>query len=211
MRRRKRVVVGSILAAVAAVIGVACTFPDLQFKADDAVGEAGAEGGKPEGAAADAPFEVGADVLVLVDGGDPDAQIVKDAGKKVDASGCVSCDCDGDGFNDTMKAGCQDAGGEYDCDDTDTTTRPDQGFNTTPPYPPRNGDWNCKNGVERFYKSGIDCPNTAVASCDGTFGFSDNPSCAGQGTFVTCKVSGTIPILQTCIVGSQALATQACK
>ena len=189
----------STIAGVGGAIGIACSFPDVDFA--------------PAGIALDG--EVGSDVHVLVDGSDPGALIASDAGKRIDAAGCTVCDCDGDGFNDLSRAGCAGAGGKNDCDDSDTTTRPDQRFNTTAPYPPRNGDWNCTGGVERFYEPSVTCAGPGGASCDGRFGFEDDPTCGSTGTFVTCKTTGATPPLLPgqCIVASRSLdtVTQACK
>src|SRR5690606_26428788 len=43
----------------------------------------------------------------VVDSPDYDALIVEDAGGRIDASGCTSCDCDNDTF---LRADCVDAG-----------------------------------------------------------------------------------------------------
>ena len=59
------------------------------------------------------------------------------------------CDGDGDGFYDLTKPGCADAGGPNDCDDTDSRVRPGQSYLDVS-SPPRGGDLNCANGVEKL-------------------------------------------------------------
>ena len=207
MQRCRFLAVASALAGIGCAIGVACSFPDVSF-APPGDSRRGTDDGGP-----DAPREVGGDVSSSLDAGDPDGTIVKDAGEKIDASGCTTCDCDKDTFNDLLKAGCANAGGLNDCDDTDTTTRPNQGYNETPPYPPRNGDWNCKNGVERVYTANVTCPATGGAACEATQGFSDDPACGAAGSYIKCKTTGaTPPVLPgNCVIDSRELRTQACK
>lgn len=213
--RRAILVCGATASAIVALIA-ACTFPDPTFAPEAPSGNDGssAEGSTSDGAA-DALADVSDDVHVLVDGGDPDALIVKDAGAKVDASGCMTCDCDDDGYLDTTKTGCNtpDAGA-HDCDDEDSRTHPTQGFLVDPAEPPQNGNWNCTGGVEKFYSAKVACTSLAPgAVCDSTFGFEDDPKCGATGTFVTCKsVGGVLGLLRTCAVGARALGTkQACK
>jgi hypothetical protein len=214
MNRRKLLVVGSTVLVTLCAIGAACTFPDQpEFTPGGTTGE----GGGPEGSTgdADASSDVSNDIQIRVDGGDPDALIEKgDGGTKIDITGCTTCDCDGDGFNKhSNDAGCD--AGEDDCDDTDTRIRPDRSYNETPEEPPRNGDWNCKNGVERFYKQGINCGSLGRgAACDALFGFTDTPKCGATGTFVTCKSVGTPPVFLdgACVIGAQSLTyVQACR
>lgn len=216
MVRKKRMLVLAVASVPALVVAAACSFPSPDYQ-PVSTGEAG--GGQETGAVVEAGLGdevLGGDAQVKIDGADPDALVVKDAGGKVDTDACAAndCDCDDDTFNDLTKAGCADAGGPADCDDTDTRTRPDQGFLEVKGEPPRNGDWNCKNGVERLYpKTNLKCGDVAVgAECDGTFGFEDNPACGAKGTFVTCKTSCTALLICSCVVVSRDVQhTQACK
>jgi hypothetical protein len=207
----RRSLLAAFAAGALASMFAACT--DLSGLSGDAVpiSEAGAD------AAGDAATDanVGSDVQVLVDGAAPDALLDRDGGVKVDASGCTTCDCDLDGFYALTKPGCADAGGPDDCDDFDSRTRPDRGYNETPEEPPRNGDWNCSNGVEKFFQSNINCAAAARGpACDALVGFVNDPKCGATGTFVTCKSAGTPPLFLdgACVVGAQNLTTiQACK
>ena len=212
MKPRRVLVVASVLGLLGCAIGVACTFPTVEFRGGGGEGGTDGEGGADGGP--DSTPDSPDDFRVLIDGGDPDALIVKDGGMKIDASGCTSCDCDNDGFN-VMRAGCQDAGGAIDCDDTDTRSRPDQGYLFDKPEAPQFGNWNCTNGVEKLYKTNTIC--TALSpggACDAMFGFEDDPACGASGNLVTCKSVGSPPLYigGGCVVGAQNKATkQACK
>lgn len=217
-RRRRGALVVAGMASCAVALIVACTFPEATFVPDDGTrpGDESTGEGSTVDADASAFEDVSNDVQgVLIDGGDPDALIVKEDGGKVDASGCTTCDCDDDTYWDTTKAGCNtpDAG-PHDCDDKDSRTHPNQGYLLAKGEPPRNGDWNCVSGVEKFYNPNLKCTDLPAGSaCDSAFGFEDNPACGATGTFVTCKsVGGVLGLLRTCAVGSRALDTkQGCK
>lgn len=208
-RRRRTLFVAATLAAAVVGFAVSCTFPEVTF-APAGVGE----GGSTDGPTSD----VSDDVRVLVDGADPGEQIVKDAGKPIDPGTCEAgdCDCDDDTYPDFSKVGCApDAGvdaGPTDCDDFDSRTHPNQGPLEDPAVPPRNGDWNCRNGVEKFYTPNLDCTKLAAGSaCDTAFGFEDNPACGAKGTYVTCKTVTDI-VFSKCAVGGKSLdKIQACK
>lgn len=207
MKARRLFVVSFALAGIACAAAAACTFPSVEFKPG-----APSEGGEGGSSLLDGSNDGSA----LRDGGDPASIIGGDAGEKVDAAGCTTCDCDGDGFFDLSKSGCAGSLGPNDCDDTDTTTRPDQKPTTKVPYPPRNGDWNCTNGVEKFYRSLVKCTGPGGDACGETRGFQDDPACGSMGTYVQCVTKGaTLPPLPvfpgTCEVGPPELRTQACQ
>lgn len=210
-RRRRAWFVVAAVDSTGIGLMVACSFPDVTF----APGSGGEAGPTNEGSAS----ESGTDASVLIDGSDPDALIVRDAGQAIDASGCQpsDCDCDKDNYKSAAKAGCVDAGvdaGPLDCNDFDSRYHPGQGFVPDKPTPPGTGDWDCNTRIDHLYAANLDCTKVNPgATCDGTFGFEDNPGCGESGTYVKCKTSGGIgPVLATCIVESRSLGTtQACK
>jgi len=219
MNRRKALFIASVIASSSVAIVVSCTFPEVSSFAPEAIGNDG--GGDTDGGP-DPASDAGADVFVVVDAAaaDTDGAIVKDAGAPpIDAATCLSantnCDCDDDKFN---RAGC-DAGatpGPIDCDDSDQRTHPTQGHLDIKAEPPRNGDWNCANNVERYYTPSINCGAIAAGdTCDHTFGFEDDPPCGEVGSYVVCATQpGTLIPLKAayCYVKSRALGTkQACK
>jgi hypothetical protein len=117
--------------AVGAAIGlaIACDFPNPALVIIDP-GPTG-EGGSPDGPATPAPHDAGTEPDVEAKpipgayDGSPDAiVIVQDAGNPIDASGCVTCDCDQDLFE---RPDCG-AAPVKDCDDNDPRYAPDQGF-----------------------------------------------------------------------------------
>src|SRR4051812_13434061 len=97
MRRvhfRQAVLVAALAAGGTSLSLVACGDPYAETQ------NAGPETSTPEAGLPDATPDVVADVPVGADAGQP-----------IDAAGCVTCDCDDDGYNDLAKAGCADAGG----------------------------------------------------------------------------------------------------
>lgn len=205
MQRRRRKLLFAVV-GVAVAIGAACTFPEPRFEQDDAGGtEAGGESSTGEGGTIDAP--------ILIDGQDPDALIVQDAGQRIDAAGCDACDCDEDGFKDTTKVGCE--GGAPDCDDTDPRAKPGQGFLQEKPEPPLNGNWDCKPPIERLYPPNLNCSKfTSQTDCSFAAGFTNDPGCGEKGTFVQCKWACDVPPLVGCKCGAgvpDLNTIQACK
>lgn len=209
MQGRRLYIATSMLLAMGCTIGAACSFPDVTF-----TNVAGGEGGAPDGPS---PSEAGSDdARILLDGSDPDALIEKDAGQKVDAAGCdpADCDCDKDGFRNTLKAGCQ--GGANDCDDNDTRAQPNKGYLLDLAEAPVFGDWNCSGKVEMLYPENLDCTALAAgsATCDDVAGLEGTVGCGKLGTLVRCKTVPVPPLNLTnkCVVGTQTPKTQqACK
>jgi hypothetical protein len=143
----------------------------------------------------------------LLDGADPDALISKDAGERVDASGCGECDCDHDSFN---RAGCGDNEAGVDCDDEDTRYRPNQNFIDIKPDPGKLGNWSCKPDAsfEKLYPHGVTCNLLSVTGCTGAQGFSGDPGCGESGAYVHCVAPLGILL---CTVASTETRTQACR
>jgi hypothetical protein len=95
----------------------------------------------------------------------------------------ANCDVDKDGW---PAASCADAG-EADCDDDDPDVHPGQDWLAVTPRSTRNGDWNCKDGVEKRFPNGVDCSGFST-SCAGREGFEDDPGCGQEGEFITCTM-----------------------
>jgi len=210
MKGRSALFGASATAFAVFAIGAACTFPEVSFAPPGGAETGGSDGSTPDGAV-DADF----DATVLVDGSDPDALIVRDAGAKIDAAACAptDCDCDGDGFKDTLKANCE--GGLDDCDDKDGRSRPNQGYLLDKPEPPNFGNWNCTMGVEKLYPDAFSCSSLAPGkACNEGAGLEDQPECGGFGTLLKCKTVPVPPLNLTnqCVVGTRTPNTQqACK
>lgn len=140
----------------------------------------------------------------------PDSDILDaDAGGTVDAATCAQydCDCDDDGWNDLTKPGCELAGGLNDCDDLDARTHPTQTYLEATGVAPRLGDWNCQNGVEKFYAPNVSCGLLSLGACAGVQGFQGDPKCGEEGAFVQCEVAA----LLLCVPGPASTRRQACK
>jgi hypothetical protein len=209
--RRRR----SALAMIALSVAMAaCTIDSLTFvpSASDETGtEAGADGpNRDTDGGTDASADAIEEFVVLVDGSDPDALIVKDSGGgKVDAAGCTAttCDCDQDGYNDHGLAACVNSPGPDDCDDQDKRTHPGQGFLEDPAAPPKNGDWNCVGGVEKLYPANVNCGLVDLGSCATKQGFQSDPGCGELGTYVFCQATAIL-----CLQASKTeQRVQACK
>jgi hypothetical protein len=206
--KRRSILFGVIVASVIGLI-YACGFPDPEVRSgneSETGADANADANDPNASDVFAIDANEVDQQVSIDGASPDALIVVDAGgPKIDATtGCdADCDCDNDGFD---RPNCGSGTGEKDCDDLDPRVRPDQGFLEIPGEPPRNGDWNCKNGIEKLYPSNVSCGLLALGACNGVQGFKNDPACGKSDTYVFCKAT-----LVLCGEGATQVRTQACK
>jgi hypothetical protein len=187
MKRRRLLAVG--LAIVPLAFAAACSFPDVTFApgADD---DAGAEGG---GVVDPGPGDAGAEGS-LPDDVEPGGHLAdaatadKDATTAIDAAGCTSCDCDGDGFQRLdLDAGCDGGAGPIDCDDTIAAIKPGQGFILNATWPSTQHtpefDWDCSGAVTKQYPYNGTC--AALSACSN--GFQGNPPCGGTAAYLTCK------------------------
>ena len=143
--------------------------------------------------------------------GPSDAAVLEDAitvdARKVDAAGCMTCDCDGDGYNaGTCLAGADS--GPVDCDDIDPSRHPGQLFVATIPPGDQvpSGDWNCSGSAEKQYAANVVCGSYTMP-CDTHSGFVTDPGCGMNGDFVTCKGGLALP----CMDGAKQKRTQSCR
>jgi hypothetical protein len=170
----------------------------------------------------------GDDPALAVDGGPPDAPVLDSGGEApvvardsgpldaaddrvvldggVDGASCSTneCDCDKDGFP-VQRLGCTSPDAAFDCDDLDSRRRPNQDYLADPPDA-HLGDWNCNKLVEKMYPVNVNCGGGIGAVCATMQGFTTDPPCGKEGTFVTC-----VSNLLVCQVQSTTVRTQACK
>lgn len=213
----RRLLVAATLLALGGVAGAgACGFPEVSFAESTEAGE----DATVDGASVDPTAEAGNDAKsdaaappdaaeILIDGSSPDALIVKDAGMAIDAAGCAptDCDCDLDGYKDTLKAGCNM--GANDCDDSDSRSHPMQGFLEDEAKPPQLGDWDCSGAAEPLYATNVTCAGLSLGlGCSKIFGFEDLPQCGKTGSFIQC--TGSLLDLG-CKVGTREMRKQPCK
>jgi hypothetical protein len=180
----------SLLAALAVGLilssAYACGFPDVEFATPS--GEGGPDTSKtaqPDGPTGPAPPNPDVDP----DGGSQDATTAGEAAVPIDASGCVTCDCDHDGFNRLdLATGC-DGGppGKTDCDDVNAAINPGQKSFLTDPWPNESqhkvvGDWDCSGATTKQFTYDGACG--LLSSCAN--GFVGNPGCGETADFITC-------------------------
>ena len=208
------VLVAVSLVALGTLAGMtACTFAEVTFaEADPTDGGAGEGGVQPDGPGSEGSGDDAADASeIKIDGESPDALIAKDSGgPPIDASGCPAneCDCDKDGFKNTLKAGC--SGGELDCDDSDPRAKPGQIYLEDPATTQQRGDWNCVNGAEPLYATSVKCEGRLLGlGCSDVFGFEDTPQCGEMGSFIRCKRASLLAL--DCSVDTRAAVKQPCK
>ena len=199
------------LLASAAVCGLAllvsCTFPDVSFSPAGGEGGGGSEGG--EGGSDESSTDSSAAADATSDTALIEAATRTDASTKVDASGCVTCDCDTDGFYE-RDGGCEGGPGTvFDCDDTDNFIKPGQTFVDdfrwksvhAIPY-----DWNCSGNVEKAYPSNLKCGGNVVTGCTGGQGFTGDPPCGTAGDYFDCRLMGAV-----CTAVKIDIRNQICK
>lgn len=198
---RSIVVVSTSLVASVVVVLAACGFPSpalLDTSGD--VGGMTSDSGTDAAVASDAP-ENPPNI-------ESDAAITDAAAEKVDTTGCMTCDCDNDGY---PRANC-DAGpwdGGYDCMDDYPDIHPGQQDFSTQENPPNQGDRNCDNNVERFRKTNFKCDGFLASDCNKREGYTGDPACGTASAYVHCKA-----VLTNCVVDT-AVPTeypfQACR
>lgn len=196
MRRTRRLLALVTFLAPLGVVAVACSFPEVSFL--------GTDGASPD---ANTP---------AAEAGASDAMVVGDAEERVDANDCsgIECDCDDDGFAalDCAKdasaiRSSQDAAlRPGDCDDFSKARNPDAPLQNTVPPEGRDGDWNCRNGEERF-------PEYLPGRCSGAFCPAENKEffnvfvpCGSRGDIVRCELS-----FGGCVATTVGEATQSCQ
>lgn len=225
LKYRASRVLAAIVAAttVGALSAEACGFPDVSFAPRDEAGTAAGEGGTDAAGGTDGPStdgragDAGQDAKfnpdVDLEAG-TDAATAGDAAVPIDASGCMTCDCDEDGYNRLdMPAGCDGGPGKTDCDDNIKAIHPDQGY-LTDPWPAGSkhnvvGDWDCSGGTLRNQEYDGNCE--ALSPCKN--GFVGNPPCGGTAAYLTCTPPGVpLPVLcSTKTTESAGMRTQGCR
>jgi len=196
--RRLALVLGGLVMGTAAF--VACGFPDVAFAPEDSgtkdattdknVPDTGMPDSANDATTTDATIDVEEvpDTGPRIDANLLDVAVPEDAGGKVDASGCQSCDCDQDGFNKP------DCGiGPFDCDDNDSRSHPNQVFLDNDAEAPMNGNWNCDDKVEKAYPEGGTCNSSLLGlACTAVYGFTTTVQCGTKGTFIQCINGGLL-------------------
>ncbi len=218
MRRRLLV----LTLAASCFVAWACGFPDVEF----APGDQGVDGGDPDTGLDPEKEETGTggtdggpdgdssatDGSVIFADASLDAIVInEDAGNKVDAAGCTTCDCDKDGFSSKARPGCVDASGADDCDDSDSRTHPTQDFLRDPAVPPRNGDWDCSGKVDKL-RENFNCASQSavLADCSAYGGFTAPVACGAKGSWLPCANPPLLGSLN-CVNGIAFELTQVCK
>jgi hypothetical protein len=199
VKRRNAVVVAMTLAMMVAAGAAACGFPDVMFAE---VVDPSTEGGADVTSDAPGDTNVNADTSKPIkpdvdpDGGSQDATKLGEAAVPIDAAGCVTCDCDLDGYNRIELAKGCDGGGngkKADCDDLNKAIHPDVVGFILDQWPASQhlivGDWDCNGQALHQYDYNANC--AALSPCTG--GFVGEPPCGGFADYITCK--DPVPLL----------------
>lgn len=219
MKARRLIVIAAGL-AFGAAITVAC-FPEVQFAPDDDAapdGNTHADTSVSDVTTIDSPskpVDAAADVFEGLDANLLDVFVPEDAGGKVDAAGCTSCDCDKDGYNREL-VGTDCGAAPFDCDDNDSRSHPGQVFLKEDAEAPMNGNWNCVDGVEKPYPENVTCDGLTLGNgCTNIYGFTKPVACGQTGTFVRCKQALILGLLSlSCELDPEAVdntKVQPCK
>jgi len=187
---RRRLAVVCLVLASSFAIGVACSFPDVEFRDgvsgdDDGGSESGGgrDTGTPDSATEDAGDDAPADGGGMV----PETAPPLDAtSEKPDTGACADpCDCDKD-LSRLRDAACAPANGG-DCDDNDSRAFPGQNFRKDLPTQDTKGDWNCDGTTERLYKVvNVSCGGITDSCPGGRQGLAADIPCGTFGEYVTC-------------------------
>lgn len=211
-KQRRLFVLGAIAVVSGIVAVAACSFPEPQLVPDEGGTNPDAPGGDTS---TDGSADTGGDSDPFADVVEPDAAPPIDATSEkpfVDAAGCF-CDCDKDGFrrSDQDAAGCDASTTEFDCDDLDPRANPGSGFRKDQPTVDTRGDWNCDTFTNREIKRvNLKCSDLNGGlignNCTGAEGFTGDPGCAEEGTYVVCH-----SVNLACDVKENRVEKQGCK
>jgi hypothetical protein len=206
---RARWIVASAL--VCAGAWTACGFPEVSFLPDGLL-DGGGEGSTTsdgssgtDGATADGGSDAPPPPVNVEDGGELQDAEVADV-VIIDPTGCTTCDCDDDGYDEQ---GCD---GGKDCDDLIAAINPDAGFKENIAWPSQHlpqFDWNCDGDAgKRFLYNGV-CD---LWNCRD--GFRGDPPCGKEELFIRCKPKigvGGVQLGCEDDLDNSELRTQACR
>lgn len=214
--KRSRFVVGAVLSGALGA-AVACSFPDVSFKDGAGSQVDGEEDAAIISPPSDGPATVDADVPDVEPGETLDAASLI----PVDAAGCTTCDCDGDGYDRVDDAGCRRDGGggkPVDCDDTIKAINPGNTKWISNRWPtsskhPVIGDWDCSGITEKDPPSDVTACKPAalgLVGCANAYGFEGDPGCGEEGDGINCAppVIGLVGCNQ---IGVFSNTVQRCK
>ncbi|MDB4942133.1 MAG: hypothetical protein JWP97_1667 [Labilithrix sp.] len=219
MRKLRAHAIIVAIASAGLAAAAACSFPEVTFSSGAPDGSADARlDDATEGPEAGGDGSVPRKPDVDPDGGASDGSVAGDAAVPIDASGCVTCDCDHDGYDRVDKdAGCDGKGGTKgalaDCDDHVAAIHPEVPDFLLDIWPASThvpaGDWDCDGTALHQYDYNATC--AALSACSG--GFVGNPPCGATADYLTCQQP--LPLLGlTCSEKARESAgkrTQGCK
>ena len=151
-----------------------------------------------------APIDDGGTTNFDAPGDDADAATRGDAAKIEEGGTCPGanpCDCDNDGY----EAQSETCGGN-DCDDLDGLRHPDQLYVSEPPDPGKDGDWDCKQPIEKQYVINLNCSALLGLGCKPAQGYVNDPPCGSLADYYECR-----PGLLSCNAVKIGTRRQGCK
>jgi len=151
-----------------------------------------------------APIDDGGMTSFDAPGDDADAASREDAARIEEGGTCPGanpCDCDNDGYE-----AANEACGGTDCDDLDPLRHPNQGYVVEPPAPGEDGNWDCKDPIEKQYVTRLNCVTLLGLGCPAAQGYRNDPPCGTVADYYQCK-----PGLLSCNPVKIGTRRQGCK
>lgn len=137
-------------------------------------------------------------------GDDAEAATRQDAARIEEGGTCPGanpCDCDNDGYQSQT-----DACAGNDCDDLDPLRHPNQTYVAEPPDQGKDGDWDCKNPIEKQYVVKLNCAALLGLGCKPAQGYVNDPPCGSVADYYECR-----PGVLSCNAVKIGTRRQGCK
>ena len=209
VRARRPLFLGAVALVVVTAGFVACGSDDPNVQPQPSVDGGGGDETSPtaDGASPDVdatPIDDGGTTNFDAPGDDADAATREDAAKIEEGGTCPGanpCDCDNDGYESQAGSCTGD-----DCDDLDPLRHPNQTYVAEPPEQGSDGNWDCKNPIEKQYVVKLNCAALLGLGCKPAQGYMDDPPCGSVADYYECR-----PGVLSCNAVKIGTRRQGCK